>query len=253
MPSSTKHCLFRLLEKEKSFLSSLTERENVPSFSFSRPHLLSLAFALGLVPPISHIPFLLSRSITAERRREAGRARGREGSFRSAPLWNVSTDMHDRRGQKNKEQKTRSNPPVVKRRSRSRCPPRGGGPGGGAEAGGGRTREPGPEEPAPEREEAPSRRPSRMALPHPRELHPTIARESAPRRSITRLRWPRAVERQGLRARERARERARRRRRGELRDECPRRLRPSSLRGQKRVFAQQRRASRSAWRCSCAA
>ena len=92
LPSSTKHCLFRLLEKKRKVFSFLFKRKEktCPIFSFSRPHLLSLAFALGLVPPILHIPFP-SLAFYHGREKKAGRARGREGSFRSAPLWNIST------------------------------------------------------------------------------------------------------------------------------------------------------------------
>ena len=98
---------------------------------------------------------------------------------------------------------------------------------------------------APECEESPSRR--RRC----QDLLAAIARDRAPRRARSRLRWPRAIAHKGLRTRARAR--ARRRRRREPQEECPRRSRPSSLRDwlSQRVFAQQRRGPRRALRCSC--
>ena len=122
MPSSTKHCLFRLLEKKRKVFSFLSkERENVP-------YLLLLASACPLSsfrPRTSTADFAYSLPFSRVLSRQREESRAREGArgivSQCSALERLNWHVMPRWTKKIKEQKTRSNPPVVKRISRSRC------------------------------------------------------------------------------------------------------------------------------------
>ena len=128
-----------------------------------------------------------------EKKRGPG-ATGARGCVRNAPIWNVSKShaTHDPRtigGKNNGKKNTHPQRTSCETKApvSSLPPERTRAPGrqlaAGQERAAGRKREPGPEEPAPEREEARSRR---RRYRRPRELLPTIARDRAPRRARSR-------------------------------------------------------------------